>query len=140
MGEYNHTIDAKGRVIIPTKLRDGLGDSFVISKGLDGCLYIYENSEWESFEEKLSSLPMTNAKVRSFVRFFTGGADSVEVDKQGRILIPQSLRKHAELEKDVVFLGVGRKIELWGREKLDSLEGTDMDEIAGTLDELGIRI
>ncbi len=92
MGEYNHTIDAKGRVIVPSKFRETLGDEFVVTKGLDGCLFVYDNNEWTAFEEKLKSLPITNKEARQFVRFFLAGAASVEVDKQGRILLPSSLR------------------------------------------------
>ncbi len=86
MGEYNHTIDAKGRLIIPSKFRESLGDIFVVTKGLDGCLFVYDNAEWNVFEEKLKSLPLTNKDARKFVRFFLAGAAEVEVDKQGRIL------------------------------------------------------
>ena len=86
MGEYNHTIDAKGRLIVPAKFREELGDMFVITKGLDGCLCVYANDEWSAFEEKLRSLPFTNKNARKMTRFFMAGATSCEVDKQGRIL------------------------------------------------------
>ncbi len=111
MGEYNHTIDAKGRLIIPSKFREILGDVFVVTKGLDGCLFVYDNEEWKRFEEKLRSLPITNKEARQFVRFFLAGATEAEVDKQGRILIPNVLREFAELTKDVVLVGVGSRIE-----------------------------
>ena len=91
MGEYNHTVDAKGRLIIPSKFREKLGDTFVVTKGLDGCLFVYDNTEWTAFEEKLKALPLMNKESRKFVRFFLAGAASVEVDKQGRILLPPSL-------------------------------------------------
>ena len=90
MGEYNHTIDTKGRVIVPSKFRETLGDEFVVTKGLDGCLFVYDNQEWTAFEEKLKALPITNKDARAFVRFFLAGAAGVEVDKQGRILLPAS--------------------------------------------------
>ena len=118
MGEYNHTIDAKGRVIVPSKFRETLGDEFVVTKGLDGCLFVYDNNEWAAFEEKLKSLPITNKDARQFVRFFLAGAASVEVDKQGRILLPGSLREFAELIKDVVLIGVGSRIEIWSKERV----------------------
>lgn len=141
MGEYNHTIDAKGRVIVPSKFRETLGEEFVVTKGLDGCLFVYDNSEWAAFEEKLKSLPITNKDARAFVRFFLAGAASVEVDKQGRILLPGSLRDFAELKKDVVLIGVGSRIEIWSRERW---EGTasfeDMDEIAEHMADLGLGI
>ena len=82
MGEYNHTIDAKGRLIVPSKFREALGDTFVVTKGLDGCLFVYDNEEWQAFEEKLRSLPITNKEARQFARFFLAGAAEVEVDKQ----------------------------------------------------------
>ena len=106
MGEYNHTIDGKGRVIVPAKFRDALGDGFVVTKGLDGCLFVYPPDAWQAFEEKLQSLPLTNKNSRQFARFFLAGAASCEVDKQGRILLPQVLREFAGLEKEVVMVGL----------------------------------
>ncbi len=105
MGEYSHTIDPKGRLIIPSKFREQLGDEFVLTKGLDGCLSIYPMNEWEKFEEQLRSLPLTNKNARTFSRFFVAGATSCELDKQGRILVPGTLREFAGLEKDVVLTG-----------------------------------
>ncbi len=142
MGEYNHTIDAKSRLIIPSKFREILGDEFVVTKGLDGCLFVFDNTEWAAFEEKLKQLPsLTNPNVRKFIRFFMAGASSVEVDKQGRILIPASLKEHAALEKDVVLIGVGSRMEIWSKERY---EGTvtydDMEEIAMHMSELGLGI
>ena len=142
MGEYNHTIDAKGRLIIPSKFREILGDAFVVTKGLDGCLFVYDNEEWKRFEEKLRSLPITNKEARQFVRFFLAGATEAEVDKQGRILIPNVLREFAEITKDVVLVGVGSRIEIWSREKWDAtatFEYEDMDEVAENLSDLGIE-
>ncbi len=142
MGEYNHTIDAKSRLIIPSKFREILGDEFVVTKGLDGCLFVFDNAEWTAFEEKLKQLPsLTNPNVRKFIRFFMAGASTVEVDKQGRILIPASLKEHAALEKDVVLIGVGSRMEIWSKERY---EGTvtydDMEEIAMHMSELGLGI
>ncbi len=141
MGEYNHTIDAKGRLIIPSKFREILGDAFVVTKGLDGCLFVYDNEEWKRFEEKLRSLPITNKEARQFVRFFLAGATEAEVDKQGRILIPNVLREFAALTKDVVLVGVGSRIEIWGKERFeDAAAFEDMDEIAEHMAELGLGI
>lgn len=143
MGEYNHTIDAKGRLIIPSKFREILGDEFVVTKGLDGCLFVYDNQEWTVFEEKLKALPLTNKDARKFVRFFLAGAGNVEVDKQGRILIPSNLREFACLEKDVVLVGVGSRIEIWSKDKWDeeaSFDDDDMDDIAESMSELGLGI
>lgn len=140
MGEYLHTIDAKGRLTVPSKLREGLGDTFIVTKGLDGCLYAYTESEWEKFIEKLTTLPMTNADSRKFVRFFLSGAASVEPDKMGRILIPQTLRNHAGLDKDVVLLGVASRVEIWDKAKWEDGDYSDMETIAQRMDELGLGI
>ncbi len=141
MGEYNHTIDAKGRLIIPSKFRESLGDTFVVTKGLDGCLFVYDNEEWNAFEEKLKSLPITNKEARQFVRFFLAGAAEVEVDKQGRILVPNILREFAQISKDVVLIGVASRIEIWSKERFDGMAAyEDMDEIAEHMAELGLGI
>ena len=140
-GEYNHTIDAKGRLIIPAKYREVLGETFYVTKGLDGCLFVYDKNEWATFEEKLKSLPITSKDARKFVRFFLAGATLAEVDKQGRILVPASLRKYAELEKEVMLLGVGNRVEIWNKEKWeDASTYDDMDEVAEHMDDLGLSI
>ena len=105
MGEYNHNVDTKGRLIIPAKFRESLGERFVVTRGLDGCLFVYDNSEWETFEKKLQTMLMGRKDSRNYARFFLAKASEVEVDKQGRILIPQKLREYAGLEKDVVMVG-----------------------------------
>ncbi len=141
MGEYNHTIDAKGRLIIPSKFREVLGDEFVVTKGLDGCLFVYDNHEWAAFEEKLRTLPLMNKDSRKFVRFFLAGAASVEVDKQGRILVPAVLREFAELDKDVVLVGVASRIEIWSKQRWEEAsEYDDMEDIAEHMSELGLMI
>ena len=141
MGEYNHTIDAKGRLIIPAKFREVLGDEFVVTKGMDGCLFVFDYSECQVFAEKRRSLPMIDKEVRQFTRFFLAGAASVEVDKQGRILLPSVLRDFAGITKDTVLIGVGSRIEIWSK---DRWEGTvtyqDMDEISTHMVELGIGL
>ena len=141
MCEYNHTIDAKGRLIIPSKFREALGDEFVVTKGMDGCLFVFDNSEWQAFEEKLRSLPMIDKEARQFTRYFLAGAASLEVDKQGRILLPAVLREFAEITKDAVLVGVGNRVEIWSK---DRWEGTvtyqDMEEISRHMIELGIGI
>ena len=141
MGEYNHTIDAKGRLIIPSKFRETLGDEFVVTKGLDGCLFVYDNKEWSAFEEKLKSLPLTNKDARQFVRFFLAGATLAEVDKQGRILVPANLRDFAGLEKEVVLVGVASRVEIWSKSRWeDTASYDDVEEIAEHMAELGISI
>ncbi len=141
MSEYNHTVDVKGRLIIPSRFREVLGEEFVISKGMDGCLFVYANDDWAAFEQKLTSLPMTNKEARKFARFFLAGAAQVELDKQGRILLPQALREFAGLDKDVVLVGVGSRIEIWSKEKYEAeSDDVDMDDIAASMEELGLSI
>lgn len=141
MGEYNHTVDAKGRLIVPSKFRENLGDEFVVTKGLDGCLFVYDNNEWTAFEEKLKTLPLTNKEARQFVRFFLAGAASLEVDKQGRILLPANLREFAGLDKEAVLIGVASRIEIWSKERYEgAVSYEDVDEIAEHMTELGLSI
>ena len=141
MGEYNHTIDAKGRLIIPSRFRELLGEEFVLTKGLDGCLSIYPMDEWEAFEMKLRALPLTNKNARTFSRFFVAGAAMCELDKQGRILVPQTLREFAGLDKDVVLTGNLNRIEIWSKEKWeDASEYDDMEDIAEHMSELGLTL
>lgn len=116
MGEYQHSVDAKGRLIIPSKFREALGNTFVITRGLDNCLFGYPMDEWRKLEEKLKDLPMTKKDARAFARFFFSGATEVELDKQGRINIPSNLATYAKLEKECVILGVSTKIEIWSKE------------------------
>lgn len=141
MGEYSHTIDAKGRLIVPSKFRELLGNEFVVTKGLDGCLFVYPNEEWSSIEEKFRNIPLTTKDARKFSRFFFAGAAVCEVDKQGRILLPQVLREFADLQKDIVLVGVLSRIEIWSRERWqDANTYDDMDEIAEHMAELGLSI
>ena len=143
MGEYAHSVDAKGRVIFPADFRAEVGETFIATKGLDNCLFVYPNDEWQKFEEKLQTLPLTNKNARQFTRFFLAGAASVEVDKQGRILLPSVLREFAGLEKDVVLVGVASRIEIWSRDRWNESISTyddDMDEVAANMDSLGFSI
>ena len=141
MGEYNHTIDAKGRLIIPAKFRETLGEEFILTRGLDGCLSIYPMDEWKSFEEKLKALPLTDKNARAFLRFFVAGATSCELDRQGRILVPGTLREFAGLEKEVVLTGNLTRIEVWSKEKwIENSNYENMDSIAAAMQEKGIVI
>lgn len=143
IGEYNHSIDAKGRIIVPQKYREDLGDVFFLSKGLDGCLWISPADEWNSFKEKLRQLPTIDKASRQFRRFFTAGATECEFDKQGRILIPAALRQYAGITKDVVLAGMDTRIEVWSREKweeISQITDDNMDEIASHLSDLGVNI
>ncbi len=141
MGEYNHSIDAKGRVIVPAKFREQLGETFVVTKGLDGCLWVFPNEEWASFSGKLQELPVANKDARKFARFFLAGADDAESDKQGRILLPPTLREYANLEKDVVLVGTGSRVEIWDKAAWETNSTFDnMDEIAEHMGEWGFGI
>lgn len=140
-GEYQHSVDAKGRVIIPSKFRDGLGERFIITKGLENCLFAYSSEEWTNLEVKIKALPFTDKDVRAFVRFFFAGATECEVDKQGRILVPQNLREYAGLDKDVYILGVSNRVEVWDKNKWENYfedENMSTDKIAEKMSMLGI--
>lgn len=141
IGEYEHSLDVKGRVIMPAKLREDMGEKFILTKGLDGCLFGFSQNEWANFEEKLKTLPLTNKNARDFVRFFLSGATECEMDKQGRFLVASNLREYASMDKEVVVIGVGNRIELWNKEKWtkhNSNENISADEIAEKMDFLGI--
>ena len=141
MGEYIHTIDNKGRLIFPAKFREELGEKFIATKGLDKCLFVYSPAVWANLENKLDQLSLAKREARDFVRFFFGGAAELEVDKQGRVLLPASLREYANLDKDVVVVGVSNRIEIWGKEAWDKYNAeisADVTNIAETLVDLGI--
>jgi MraZ protein len=141
IGEYEHSLDTKGRLILPAKIREDMGETFIVTKGLDGCLFGFSQTEWANFEEKLKTLPLTNKNARDFVRFFLSGATECEMDKQGRFLIVANLREYANLEKDAVIIGVGTRIEIWNKEKwkaYNSDENISADAIAENMTMLGI--
>ncbi len=141
IGEYQHTLDPKGRVIMPSRFRDGLGESFVVTKGLDNCLFVYPQGEWEELERKLRTLPLTSKDARAFTRFFFSGATECELDKQGRILIPANLREYAGLDKDLIIIGVASRIEIWGKERWEDYNrdaNLDHQSIVEKMAELGI--
>ena len=141
IGEHNHTLDDKGRITIPSKFREDLGEEFVITKGLDSCLFVYPKDEWTIFENKLKTLPLTNKDARAFVRFFFAGASACSLDKQGRILIPSNLRKHARLEKESTIIGVATRVEIWSSETWKEYTEDDnlsYENIAENMEELGI--
>ncbi len=143
MGEYQHTIDDKGRLFIPARFRDSLGIKFVLTKGLDSCLFAYPPQEWTILEEKMRLMPFTSADVRAFVRFLFGGASECLVDRQGRILVPNHLRKHAALEKEAVIIGVSSRVEIWSREnweKYNSGNAALFEQIAEKIGGSGIVI
>ena len=140
MGEYNHTIDSKGRLIIPSKLRDLLGEKFILTRGLDNCLFIYPKDEWENVINKYRSLPNTK-DARNYMRFLLSGATEMDVDKQGRINISNPLINYANLKKDCVIIGVNERLEIWDKESWDNfiLENeANISEIADKLFEVNI--
>jgi len=139
IGEYEHTLDAKGRLIMPSKLREDIGEKFIITKGLDGCLFAFSIEEWKKFEEKLRTLPISNKDARNFSRFFFAGAIDCEIDKQGRFLISSNLREFAGLEKEVIIVGMDSRLEIWSKEKWIKFdEDISADEIAEKMEMLGI--
>ena len=141
IGEYEHSLDTKGRLIMPAKLREDIGEKFIVTKGLDGSLFGFSQEEWKNFEEKLKTLPLTNKNARDFVRFFLSGAVECEIDKQGRFLIASNLREYAGMEKEDVIIGVGTRIEFWDKQKwkkYNSEENISADAIAENMTMLGI--
>ena len=113
MGEYEHALDSKGRLFIPAKLRENLGERFIITRGLDQCLFVYPLSEWSILQEKLKELPLNKSDSRAFVRFFFSGATECELDKQGRVLVPSYLRSYANVEREAAILGISNRVEIW---------------------------
>ena len=141
IGEYQHSLDTKGRVNFPAKLREDLGESFILSKGLgDECLFVYSEEEWNKLTEKLNSLPLS--KARALQRFLFAGATQVQPDKQGRILLPPVLREYANLTKDVVLVGVLSRVEIWDKDRWqeNTYDEDEMDEIAEHMADLGFSI
>lgn len=141
IGEYKHNSDKKGRINVPAKFRDELGETFYLTKGLDNSLFCFPENEWKVFEDKLKGLPITNKNARAFVRLFFAGATACSLDNQGRILIPQLLREHARIEKEVMIIGVGTRVEIWAQDEWNKYTHPDnisYDEIAEHMAELGI--
>lgn len=140
MGEYKHNIDSKGRLIMPSKFRDELGEKFVVTRGMDGCLFGYPQAEWKKMEEKLNAMPVSNKDARAFVRFFYSAAMECELDKQGRINLPTNLITHGGLEKECVIVGVSDRVEIWDVERWEafSMEAeTNFDDLAETMIDFG---
>lgn len=136
IGEYHHTIDEKGRIIIPAKFREELGDNFIITRGLENCLFVYSNKAWEKISEKLNSLPFTKKDARVFNRFFMSGATSVELDKQGRVNIASPLIQYANLSKDCVIIGTGDRLEIWSQEDWDLFFNSSKDNMSDIAENL----
>ncbi len=139
VGKFEHSLDTKGRLIMPAKLREDIGDTFIVTKGLDGCLFAYSKQEWKKFEEKLATLPISNKDARAFTRFFFAGAIECDIDKQGRFLISNDLRNFASLTKDVVIVGMNSRIEIWSKDLWQAEDEEILDEkIAQKMELLGI--
>ena len=141
IGEFTHSLDTKGRVAVPVKFRGKIGSNAIITRGLDRCLFVFTSQEWESLAQKLISLPLAQANSRAFARLMLAGAMDVEVDKQGRVLIPDYLREYAGLKKEIVVAGLYNRIEIWDRESWKTYKAkteSESDEIAERLSELGI--
>lgn len=136
MGEYHHTIDEKGRLIIPSKFRLELGESFVVTRGLENCLFVYSLVEWEKISSKLKTLPFTKKDARNFSRFFLSGACQLEFDKQGRINLPDTLISYATLNKDCVVVGVGDRLEIWSSELWDKFFMDNQDNLSDMAENL----
>lgn len=133
MGNYQHNIDTKGRLIIPAKFRQELGDGFIITRGMDGCLFGYSASEWQKLEEKLAELPLSKKEARTFVRFFYSAAIECTLDKQGRVNLPDTLIQYAKLDKECTIIGVSNRIEIWNRhrwEEMTAVAEENFDSIA----------
>lgn len=140
MGESRHTVDPKGRLIIPTRFREELGSEFVVTRGLDGCLFVYPMSQWEPLAKQLSQMPLTDKDARLFTRFIIAGANICELDKQGRILLPVTLREFAGLDKEILLAGMVDHIEIWNEERYrEKADFSDMDAIAEHLSSFGMR-
>ncbi|WP_125707186.1 division/cell wall cluster transcriptional repressor MraZ [Lacticaseibacillus porcinae] len=141
MGEFHHSIDTKGRLIVPAKFREVLNPSFVLTRGMDGCLFGYPQAEWQKLQEKLTALPLTKKSARTFSRMLLSGAAECELDKQGRINLPNNLIEHAALNKDCVLIGVSNRIEIWAAERwqkyADEAED-DFDELSENLIDFGL--
>lgn len=135
MGQYNHTIDSKGRIIVPSKVRDQLGEGFIVTRGLDGCLFIYPALEWQNIIQKYKELPDTKNR-RHFMRIFLSGATTCEYDKQGRINIPGPLVDYAKLEKDCIIIGVDERLEVWSKERWENFINQNEENLSDIADDL----
>ncbi len=140
IGEYQHTLDVKGRMFVPAKFRDELGEKFIVTIGLDKCLFVFPEATFQIYKEKLDAISLANRDAREFTRFFFAGAGECELDKQGRIMLPQKLRQYAGLEKDVTVVGVSGRVEIWDKDRWDSthsIENFDPEEFSEKMELLG---
>ena len=136
MGEYHHSIDEKGRIIIPAKFREELGDSFVVTRGIENCLFVYSDDNWNKICQRLNSLPFTKKDARVFNRFFMSGATGVELDKQGRVNLSAPLIQYAHLSKDCVVIGTGDRLEIWSSEDWDAFFNSTQNNVSDIAENL----
>lgn len=136
MGEYHHNIDDKGRLIIPSKFRDDLGDKFIVTRGIEECLFVYSLSEWNNIIEKLKTLPFTNKSARTFMRMFLSGATECELDKNGRINIAMPLTSYASLTKECVIIGVNDRLEIWSEDKFNNFFDENIENFSEIAEDL----
>lgn len=140
MGEFNHSVDKKGRVIVPARFRELLGEHFVVTKGFDRCLAVYSIESWNTLQEKLSLMPMVSSDARTLRRMIVGSANETETDKQGRILLPAPLRNYAAIDKDAVVIGNIDHVEIWSKEVWEETQNMDADMAAEKLYQSGISL
>lgn len=141
LGEFKHNLDSKNRVTVPAKLRTELGEKPVLTRGLDNCLFLYPNRDWQLFMEKLNKLPIGQAKARNFKRFILSGASEIEIDEMGRVLIPEPLKKYSGFKKEIVIVGIGDRIELWSGDtwnKYIIAKEKESEDLAEGLEQFGI--
>lgn len=136
MGEYHHSLDEKNRLIIPAKFREELGNSFVVTRGLEGCLFIYPNTSWNKIVSDLQTLPFTKKDARNFSRFFLSGATTAELDKQGRVNIASPLVGYADLKKECVIIGVADRLEIWSLDKWNQFFNENEDQLSDIAENL----
>lgn len=136
MGEYHHNIDDKARLVMPSKFRYELGNNFIITRGLDGCLFIYTMDEWNNLVLNLKKIPFTKKDARAFLRFFLSGAQECTFDKQGRIILPQTLISYAEIKKECIIIGVNERLEVWSKEKYESYFNQNEESITDIVESL----
>jgi len=136
LGEYHHTIDDKGRLILPAKVRDDLGDNFIVTRGLDKCLFVYPMKDWDRITKKLNTLPFTKGNARSYTRLLYSGATAAEFDKQGRINITSPLISYADIKKECVIIGVGDRLEIWAKEVWDNYYESNIDAMSEIAEDL----
>lgn len=137
LGEFRHTVDEKGRLTLPARIRDQLGAAFVATKGLDGCLFFFTSPEWDAMEAALTALPLTQKDARDYTRAFFSSAAECHCDSQGRVLLPSALRAHARLEREGVVVGAGKRVEVWNPQAWDNYISQVNAEIGNIAERLG---